>query len=93
MDELAKILIPIGVIGSLILVMILALVWQKKGLSGQQKGLSYMDESMAISRRNLELAERRVALAEESNRNQQEIIKLLRRDADQRWMKRDDHAS
>lgn len=84
MEDLPKILIPIALTVGVVLVMILALVWQKKGLAGQQKALSHVDESMALSRRSLELAEKGVALAEESNRNQREMILILRRDADQR---------
>ena len=77
-------------LGGLILVLILSLVWQRKGLRGQQKALSHIDESLALSRRAVELNERLVELAEESIRNQHEMIQLLGRDTARRWLERSD---
>ena len=80
-------LVPIVVIGGTLLLMVLALVWQKKGLTGQQRALSHVEESLTLSRRAVELQERSIVLAEELISNQRTMIDLLRRDADRRWMK------
>jgi hypothetical protein len=79
-------LVPIVVIVGALLLMILALVWQNKGLAGQQRALSHIEGSMAISRRAVEFQERSIALVEELISNQRTMIDLLRRDGDRRWM-------
>ncbi len=72
--------------GVFVLTMVLALVWQRKGLTTQQRAMSHVEESLAMSRRNAELQEQMAAMAEESLRNQREMIELLRRFVERRLL-------
>jgi hypothetical protein len=58
---------------------VLALVWQRRGLTTQQRAMSHVEETIAQGRRSFELQERMAALAEESLQTQREIVELLRR--------------
>lgn len=71
---LFTLLIPIG----LIVLFVLALVWQKQGLSTQKDAMSHVEESLDLAHRTLELQRRAVALAEESIHYQREILEALR---------------
>lgn len=56
---------------------VLALVWQKRGLSGQQKALTSVDESIDISRRSIANQEKSLSNADEYLSNQKIMIDLL----------------
>jgi hypothetical protein len=58
--------------------LVLALVWQRKGLSRQEQAMSRVEESLDLSRRNVQLQEQANALREELIRGQQEMLQLLR---------------
>jgi hypothetical protein len=73
-------------LGALVLVLVLSLLWQRKGLNTQQRAMSHVEESLALSRRSVELQEQVAALAEESLRNQREMIELLRRLVERRLL-------
>ena len=72
--------------GVVVITMVLALVWQRKGLTTQQRAMSHVEESLAMSRRNAELQEQMAAMAEESLRNQHEMIELLQRLVERRLL-------
>ncbi len=72
--------------GVVVITMVLALVWQRKGLTTQQRAMSHVEESLAMSRRNAELQEHMAAMAEESLHNQQEMIELLKRLVERRLL-------
>ena len=62
-----------------VITIVLALVWQRRGLTTQQRAMSHVEESIARGRRSIELQERMAAMAEESLQNQREMVELLRR--------------
>jgi hypothetical protein len=75
-------MIPAG----LVLAIVLALVWQRRGLSTQERAMSHVQESLALSRRSVELHEQMAAMAKESLQNQREIVQLLRRLTERRLL-------
>src|SRR4051794_14335419 len=76
------VLIPVG----FVVAMVLALVWQRRGLTTQERAMSDVQESLALSRRSVELQEQMAAMAEESVRNQREMLELLRRLTERRLL-------
>jgi hypothetical protein len=75
-------MIPAG----LVLLMVLALVWQRRGLRTQERAMSHVQESLDLSRRNVELQEQMAAMAAESLQNQRETVELLRRLTERRLL-------
>lgn len=90
---ISAVLIPLLLLGGFFVLMILALVWQRKGLTTQQEAMSTVEESLQLSRRSVDLGERSVelgersielgeqvhALGEESLKVQREILQVLQR--------------
>src|SRR5262245_51824173 len=70
------------VLGGALLVLVMALAWQRKGLTTQQRAMSQVDESLELSRRSIELQEEALALARDGLRCQREVLEVLRRLAD-----------
>jgi hypothetical protein len=78
--------LSILITGGFVLILVLSLLWQRKGLRGQdialrrqQEAMARVDETLALTRRSVELQERALALAEESAQNGREMVALLRR--------------
>jgi ABC-type branched-subunit amino acid transport system ATPase component len=78
-DLLVTVVIPTAIFLVIMLVLIVpALVWQRKGLSKQEQAMSHIEESLDLSRRNVQLQEQANALTEELIRGQQQLLQLLR---------------
>ncbi len=73
----SALLVPIALVAGFLILMVLALVWQRKGLTTQQQAMSTVEEGMQLSRRGVELTEQAVALGEESLKVQREMVQAL----------------
>jgi hypothetical protein len=63
----------------LLVLLVLATVWQRQGLTRQQQAMARVEESLELSRRNVELQEEANLLRQELLKNQREMLQLLRR--------------
>jgi hypothetical protein len=67
------------IIAGLVVLLVLALAWQRQGLSTQQRNMSQVEESLKLARHTLRLQEEANALAREGVQYQREALDLLRR--------------
>jgi len=72
-------LVPLIIVGGLVTLMVLALVWQRKGLTTQQQAMSSVEESLRLSRRGVDLGEQSQALHAENLKIQREMLQVLHR--------------
>jgi uncharacterized membrane-anchored protein YhcB (DUF1043 family) len=72
-------MILVGLAIGLVVLLVLATVWQRQGLTNQQRAMARVKESLELSRRNVELGEEANALTAELLETQREMLQLLRR--------------
>ncbi len=69
----------VAFLGGGVLLMVLALAWQRKALSGQSRGLAQVEEALMLSQRAVELQEESNDLLRRAVEQQQEMLRLLGR--------------